>query len=116
MPGSHDTPESHLPLRPVELLLLTMLTAVEVQSRFQRKVVSVDPLTLGVLTWNVSRFEIDADTLAGPHENPTLARPGLMLSLNPTNWGLADDWGLGIGLGLGLGTSDVITDVLMGLT
>jgi len=27
MPGSHDTPESHLPLRPVELLLLTMLTA-----------------------------------------------------------------------------------------
>lgn len=27
MPGSHDSPETHLPLRPVELLLLTMLTA-----------------------------------------------------------------------------------------
>src|SRR5688500_12637748 len=27
MPGSHDTPESHIPLRPVELLLLTMLTS-----------------------------------------------------------------------------------------
>ena len=27
MPSTQDTPESHLPLRPVELLLLTMLTA-----------------------------------------------------------------------------------------
>src|SRR5687767_7867831 len=27
MPGAHDSPEAHLPLRPVELLLLTMLTA-----------------------------------------------------------------------------------------
>ena len=90
--------------------------SVEVQSRFQRKIVSIDPLTLGVLTWNVPRFEIDADTLGAPLENPTLARPGIMLSLNPANWGLADDWGLGIGLGLGLGSSDLVTDVLMGLT
>ena len=27
MPVTHDSPEAHLPLRPVELLLLTMLTA-----------------------------------------------------------------------------------------
>jgi hypothetical protein len=89
---------------------------VEAQSRFERKVLSVDPLTLGVLAWNVPVFAIDADTLVAPTENPTLARPGLMLSLNPTNWGLADDWGLGIGLGLGLGSKDIVSDVLMGLT
>jgi hypothetical protein len=89
---------------------------VEVQSRFQRKMISLDALTLGVLAWSVPAFAIEGDTLAAPRENPTLARPGVMLSLNPSNWGLADDWGLGLGLGLGLGSDDLVTDVLMGVT
>lgn len=88
--------------------------SIEVLGRFQRKVVSVDPLSLGVLAWNVPRFSVEGDTLRQQLENPVTARPGLMLSLNPSSWGVADDWGLGLGLGLGLGTESVVTDVFMG--
>lgn len=89
---------------------------LEVQSRFERKVVSVDPLSLMVLTWNVPQFQVQGDTLLAPSTNPTLARPGLMLSINPVSWGTNGDWGFGIGLGLGVSTSNAVTDALAGAT
>lgn len=89
---------------------------LEVQSRFERKVVSVDPLSLMVLTWNVPQFQVQGDTLLAPSTNPTLARPGLMLSINPVSWGANGDWGFGIGLGLGVSASDAVTDALAGAT
>jgi hypothetical protein len=88
---------------------------IEVQSRYERKVVSLDPMTVLVNTWNVPQFQVINDTLTAPTDNVSSARPGLMLSLNPTNWGFGDDWGFGFGLGVGLSASEAVTDYFAGL-
>jgi len=88
---------------------------LEVISRYERKIVSVDPMTVLVNTWKIPQFQVVADTLVGPKENVSAARAGLMLSINPTSWDVGDDWGLGFGLGLGLSASDAVTDYFAGV-
>ncbi len=88
---------------------------IEATSRYERKIVSIDPMTLMVNTWNIPQFQVVGDTLIAPKENVAAARAGLMLSLNPMSWGPNGDWGLGLGLGLGLSASDVVTDAFAGV-
>ena len=84
---------------------------IEATSRYSRKVVSLDVVTLGVLANDVRAFEIRNDTLRSEVRDPTLARPGLMLSLNPHTLDDAGNWGVGVGVGIGFSSKDVVSDL-----
>ena len=90
---------------------------IEVGSKYERKVVSLDALTVAVSSRDVPVFAIRNDSLVVRSvSNPTSVRPGVMLSMNPFAFGDADDWILGGGIGIGYSSKDVISDLLVGLT
>lgn len=90
---------------------------INVESKYQRKIASLDPLTLAAFSRSVPVFAIRNDTLRIDRTgDPTNVRPGVMLSLNPYALGAAENWVLGFGLGVGYSSKDVISDLILGTT
>jgi hypothetical protein len=93
------------------------LLEVEVESKYQRKVVSLDPFTFAAFSHDVPVFGIRDDTHRVERTaNPTNIRPGLMLSWNPLALDPAEKWVVGVGLGAGYSGKDVFADLLGAVT
>ena len=90
---------------------------IVVDSRYQRKFATLDALTLGVFASDVPKFGIHDDTLRiDEREDPTNARPALLLNMNVWNFGPADMFGLGFGPGVGFSGKNIVSDLFGGVT
>ncbi|MFN0098690.1 MAG: hypothetical protein ACKVS7_08460 [Gemmatimonadaceae bacterium] len=88
-----------------------------VESKFERKAVAVEPVTLVISAKNVPGFAVRSDTLVSvEHENRTVARPGAVLTFTPWAFGRREQWALGVAAGAGFSSKDVVSDLLFGVT
>jgi hypothetical protein len=86
---------------------------VEAKPRFQRTLVSLNPIAFAAGARDVPEFQVVNGTLIGPTSDQVAFRVGAMLTFNLANFGPQDDFGAGFGLATAMSTSGRLTDIFV---